>query len=64
MSQAGVNPDHAERALGHVIPGIRGIYDVHEFREEKAKALQALAGQIDRIVNQQPNVVAIRGAER
>ena len=64
MSRAGVDPDHAERALGHVIPGIRGVYDVHEFREEKARAFEALAGQIDRIVDPQPNVVAMRGAER
>lgn len=27
MSRAGVNADHAERAIGHVIGGIRGIYD-------------------------------------
>jgi hypothetical protein len=39
------------------------VYDVHEFREEKARAFEALARQIDRIVNPQPNVVAMRGAE-
>jgi integrase len=64
MSRAGVDPDHAERALGHVIAGVRGVYDVHEFHEEKARAFEALARQIDRIVNPQPNVVAMRGAER
>jgi len=26
MTQAGIAPDHAERALGHVISGIRGVY--------------------------------------
>ena len=31
MSRAGVPTDHAERALGHVIGGIRATYDRHEF---------------------------------
>lgn len=62
MSRAGVDPDHAERALGHVVAGIRGTYDVHQYRDEKQRALEALAVQIDRIVNPQPNVVPIRTA--
>jgi integrase len=60
MSRCGVDPDHAERAIGHVIPGIRGTYDVYEYRDEKAKAFEALAAQIDRIVNPQVNVVAMK----
>lgn len=64
MSRAGVAPDHAERALGHVIPGIRGTYDLHEFRDEKRHAFDALAAQLDRIVNPQPNVVAFSAAAR
>jgi integrase len=61
MSRAGIAPDHAERALGHVIPGIRGTYDLHEFREEKRRALDALAAQVERIVNPSRNVVPLRG---
>src|SRR5215218_10176104 len=38
MSRAGVPSDHAERCLGHVIPGVRGVYDRHEFYEEKKRA--------------------------
>src|SRR5262249_29215479 len=30
MSRAGVPSDHAERCLGHVIGGVRGVYDRHE----------------------------------
>lgn len=60
MSRAGVEPDHAERALGHVIAGIRGTYDRHEFQAEKAAAFKALASQIDRVLNPQQNVVALR----
>jgi integrase len=62
MSRCGVNSDHAERALGHVIGGVRGHYDVHEYGAEKLKAFEALAAQIDRIVNPQDNVVELRAA--
>ena len=50
MSRAGVDADIAERCLGHVIPGVRGVYDRHEYYREKAQAYEALAGLIDRIV--------------
>jgi integrase len=55
-----VTPDHAERCLGHVIGGIRENYDKYEYREEKAAAFEALAAQIERIVDPQENVVALR----
>jgi integrase len=61
MSRAGIAADHAERCLGHVIGGVRGVYDRHEYHAEKAQAFEALAAQIERIVNPQPNVVALRG---
>jgi hypothetical protein len=41
LSRAGVQADHAERCLGHVIGGIRGIYDRHEFYAEKKHAFVA-----------------------
>ena len=60
MSRGGVPPDHAERAIGHAIGGIRGVYDRHEFYDEKRQALEVLAAQIDRILNPQSNVVPMR----
>jgi integrase len=42
MSRAGVSSDHAERCLGHVISGVRGTYDRHDFHSEKANAFQSL----------------------
>jgi integrase len=51
LSRAGVNPDHAERCLGHIIGGVRGVYDRWQFRDEKGHALEALAHQIELIVN-------------
>ena len=62
MSRAGISSDHAERCLGHVIGGVRGVYDRHEYLEEKRQAFEALAGLIERIVDPQENVVSIRGA--
>src|SRR5439155_9700414 len=62
MSRAGVNSDHAERCLGHVIGGVRGVYDRHEFHAEKKHAFEALAAQIERIINPPEGViVALRG---
>jgi integrase len=51
MSRAGVPSDHAERCLGHVIGGVRGVYDRHEYHTEKRHAFEALAAQIERIVS-------------
>jgi hypothetical protein len=62
MSRANVRPDVAERVLGHAIKGVEGVYDRHSYREEKAHALRALAGLIEKIVNPPvTNVTPIRG---
>lgn len=50
MMRAGVRPDISERVLGHVIPGVEGIYDRHDYASEKREALQRLSTEIDRIV--------------
>jgi integrase len=65
MSRAGVPTDHAERCLGHVIGGVRGVYDRHEFNREKAQAFEALAALIERIVSgTEAGVVQLRGRKR
>jgi integrase len=51
MSRAGVPSDHAERCLGHVLGGVRGVYDRHEYNDEKQQAYEALASLIERILN-------------
>jgi integrase len=50
MSRAQVPADHAERAIGHVIPGVRQVYDRHSFKKEKQAALEALAKEIATII--------------
>jgi integrase len=59
MSRAGVNPDIAERCLGHAIGGVRGVYDRHRYVDEMRHAFEALANQIERIVHPVENVVAM-----
>jgi integrase len=42
MVRIGIRPDIAERVLGHAIPGVAGVYDRHDYIEEKRSALEAL----------------------
>ena len=62
MSRAGVSSDHAERCLGHVIGGVRGVYDRHAYRDEKRAAFDALAVLVARILNPELNVTELRSA--
>jgi integrase len=56
LSRAGVNADVAERCLGHVIGGVRGVYDRHRYVREMRDAFEALAGVIDGIIHPRANV--------
>jgi integrase len=61
MSRAGVAEDIAERAIGHVIGGVRETYDRWSYADEKRAAFEALAGLVDLILNPPAdNVVKLR----
>jgi integrase len=62
MSRAGVLPDIGERVIGHVIPGVRGVYDRHSYLEEKGEALARLFALIADIL--QPSDVAVAPLSR
>jgi integrase len=64
MSRAGVPADHAERCLGHIIGGVRGVYDRHEYLEEKKKAFEALETLVTQILNPVPNVTQLADRKR
>ena len=65
MAAAGVQRDIAERVVGHVIPGVEGVYNRWEYHAEKADALTRLAAHVDGIVHPRPpNVVPIKRAKR
>jgi len=60
LSRAGIASDVAEMCLGHVLSGVRGTYDRHEYHAEKKQAFEALAAQVARIVDPSDNVVTLR----
>jgi len=62
MSRAGVSSEIAERVLGHAIAGVEGVYNRHQYFDEKAKALAKLATLIQTIIHPpKENVVPLRG---
>jgi integrase len=60
LSRACVNPDTAERCMGHKIGGVRGVYDRFGYVDQMRHAFETLAAQIERIVNPQPSIVPLR----
>jgi integrase len=58
MSRAKVDADIAERAIGHVIPGVRGTYDRYHYFDEKRDAFERLAALVEVILNPPPDNVA------
>jgi len=64
MSRAGINSDHAECCLGHVILGVRGVYDRHDYYREKQQAFEELAALIERIVNPSADNIVSLGEKR
>ena len=58
----------AEAVLAHRPPGIVGTYNLHEYEDEKAEALEAWAQRLASIVNPEPaapaKVVKLRGRRR
>jgi integrase len=62
MSRAGVLPHVAEKVLGHAVQGVEATYDRHDYKQEKAHALRALASLVESIVNPSDNVTPMRRA--
>jgi integrase len=64
MSRVGVRAEDAEQVLGHALPGIQATYNKHDFYLEKKRALEALAGAIEQIVNPPPEGKVIHMMKR
>jgi integrase len=64
MSRAGVSSDTGERCLGHIIGGVRGVYDRHTYHSEMQHAFAALASIVAQIVGEptDSNIVQLRKA--
>jgi integrase len=57
----GISEEAREAVLAHVRPGIKQVYDVHDYFDEKGEALEAWAAELRRVVEPPPtNVVPIR----
>lgn len=55
LSELGVAPIVAEKAINHKTPGILGIYDRHEYMEEIKDALQRWSDHLQEIINGKNN---------
>lgn len=61
MSELGISRDVVRRVLNHARPGLDRVYDAHQYRDEKAKALEAWAQRLALIMAGQKagNVVSL-----
>jgi integrase len=61
LSRAGISADIAERCLGHAVGNaVQQIYDRHHYFDEMHRAFEALAQQIEHIVNPDDNILPMR----
>lgn len=49
LARLGVQPHIAERILSHKQRGVIGVYDRHQYLDEKRKALELWAGHVERL---------------
>jgi integrase len=64
MSKLRIPFEVAESCLGHVMRGIHGVYDVHDYLDEKRDAFERWAAHVRSVVEPPPsNVVPLRAAE-
>jgi integrase len=54
LSRIGITNDVAEMCLGHTLPSLRRTYDLYDHYHEKKHAFEALAAEIERIVDGTP----------
>ena len=62
LTEHGFNRDVIEKALSHEAQGIRAVYIVAEFAEQRKKMLQWWAGYVDGIVNESKVIVGNFGS--
>jgi integrase len=60
LASAGVPSHIAERCLNHKLKGVEGIYDRHDYFNERKEALQKIADLLSPIVDNLSNVVPFK----
>ena len=65
LSRLKVTEEAREAVMAHVRPGIKGVYDKHEYLDEKREALEAWGNRLQIILYGTPsNVVALHADAR
>ena len=59
LAMLNVWPDTAERIQGHALPGIRGVYDRHDYFSQKYEALQRWESALLAIIAVEPKTVIL-----
>lgn len=54
LSRLGVRHEVAERCLNHAVGGMEGVYNQHDFLEERREALERWAAHVDQVVRGPP----------
>lgn len=60
LAELNVAPHIAERCLNHKLPGVMGIYDTHDYFEQRKAALERWAGTLTALERGGARVVALR----
>ena len=61
LSRLKIAEEAREAVLAHVRPGIKGVYDKHDYLDEKREALELWAARLRSIVSPTPdNVVPLK----
>ncbi|MDR3412239.1 MAG: tyrosine-type recombinase/integrase [Formivibrio sp.] len=65
LAALGVSSDVAERCLNHKLKGVEGIYNQHDYFDERRDALNKWAGLLDALITGKPyNVIPIKGRKK
>lgn len=60
LSRLKVTEEAREAVLAHVRPGIKGVYDFHDYLDEKREALELWAARLKTVVSPKPdNVISL-----
>jgi integrase len=60
LAALGVTPYVAERCLNHAVKGVEGIYNRHDFFDERRDALQRWADMLEQCERGGADVVSLR----
>ena len=64
LARAGVTSEVAERCLGHILGGVEGVYNRHNYAVEMRRAYEMLSALIERIISPPPEGKVISMQQR